>query len=355
MTISVRPLLAYFALVLDVPATAGDRAPAHARENPHGPDYDPHVRVWVPGDKVFRRGERARVFFRTEEDAYVMLVRLDTDGRLHILFPDDRDEDGFVRGGITYRGSSYGRESFYVDDYPGMGYVFTIASERPLAADRLRGGGAWDYRAIGDRVVHDPRTAMQEFAESVLDSPDEPYGLDYAEYYVGRRVEYPRFLCYSCHSYRPYTTWDPYVHVCTRYRMVVYDDDEPELDRYGYAPGSRAVYAQEPPRSRYEFKQAPRGARVTPDNFIERRRRVDANDDRRRDARPGEPGEISRRRRDVQPPDRRPRSPRREIEPDEARRRVDRRTAPPQPSDGDDSPPDSPSPSSRGGRRSPLH
>jgi Domain of unknown function (DUF4384) len=349
MTISVRPLLAYLSLALGAPATAGHGAPATARVHTHALDYEPRVRVWLTGDNVFQHGERARVFFRTEEDAYVMLVRLDTDGQLHVLFPDDPDDDGFVRGGITYRGSDHGLESFYVDDYPGMGYVFAIAAERPLDLGQLGEGRRWDYRAIGGRVVRDPVVAMQGLAERLLDEPEEPYGLDYSEYYVDRRVEYPRFLCYDCHSYRPYPVWDPYEHVCTRYRVVVYD--EPEVYRYRYSPGSRVVYAQTPPRPRYEFKLAPRGSSVTPDNFIERRRRADRDDYRRRDARPGERGGIDRRRRDEDRDDAR----RRVVEPsDDERRENERRVAPPPRSDEDDSPPDAAPPPSRRGRRPPV-
>src|SRR3990172_4790690 len=41
----------------------------------------PGIRVWSTHDEVYRRGERARIYFRTERDAFVTIFRIDTDGR----------------------------------------------------------------------------------------------------------------------------------------------------------------------------------------------------------------------------------------------------------------------------------
>ncbi|MBW8772163.1 MAG: hypothetical protein JF590_02535, partial [Gemmatimonadetes bacterium] len=51
--------------------------------------------------------------------------------------------------------------------------------------------------------------------------------------------DYPRFVCYDCHAYAPYYTWNPYAHSCVRFRVVIYDD--PYYYPYRYYGGRRVV------------------------------------------------------------------------------------------------------------------
>ena len=243
----------------------------------------PDVELWVSGDNLFRRGDRARVYFRTDEDAYVTIVRIDTDGRVDILFPEDPYDDNEVRGGHTYRVYGHGQESFVIKDYPGMGYIFAIASWEPFDYDRVSRGRHWDYHYAGGRVHGDPYIAARDFADMLLD-PRATYSFDVAEYHVERRVTYPRFLCYDCHAYRPYHVWNPYSHACVKFRIVVWDD--PYYYPYRRYGGRRVVYVRERVREpRYEFKELPRGTRPGDVTLVEHRRRPSNVDQRR----PGSP------------------------------------------------------------------
>ncbi|HJU65360.1 MAG TPA: hypothetical protein VJ596_06755, partial [Gemmatimonadaceae bacterium] len=161
-----------------------------------------------------------------------------------------------------------------------LGYVFALASREPFALDRIRAHGYWSYRPAGGRVHGDPYEAMREFADYVLYDSRAPYAMHYASYYIERRVDYPRFLCYNCHSYRPYHRWDPYAHHCSRFRIVIFAS--PVFYPYRYRHGSRVVYVVRPPDRfrRFEFKEVAERDRVTRENFIEHRRRSDALDDR---------------------------------------------------------------------------
>src|SRR2546425_8087185 len=47
---------------------------------------------------------------------------------------------------------------------------------------------------------------------------------DITPYYVQQHYDYPRFLCYDCHSYVSYPYWSPYDYTCVRFRIVVFDD-----------------------------------------------------------------------------------------------------------------------------------
>jgi hypothetical protein len=220
------------------------------------------------------------VSFRTEEDAFVVIARVDADGEVHVLYPYGIHDDGFVRGGRTYDVPGYGYYTFRVHEYTGLGYVFALASREPFALDRIRAHGYWSYRPVGGRVHGDPYEAMRDFADYVLYDSRAPYAMHYTTYYIDRRVDYPRFLCYDCHSYRPYHRWDPYAHHCSRFRIVIFAS--PIFYPYRYRHGSRVVYVIRPPDRfrRFEFKQVGDRDRVTRENFIERRRRSDVGDDR---------------------------------------------------------------------------
>src|ERR687887_74546 len=93
--------------------------------------YRPRVEVWTNrGDDPFTSGQRARVYFRADQDAYVTILRVDTDGRVRVLFPREPWEDNFARGGRDFEvdGRTLGSDAFTIDDYPGVGYLFAVAS-----------------------------------------------------------------------------------------------------------------------------------------------------------------------------------------------------------------------------------
>src|SRR6266700_4112410 len=96
----------------------------------------PRIELWTnrgEGADV-TRGERVRLYFRLDQDAYVTIFRVDTDGRIRVLFPRDPWEDNFARGGrdLEVDGNELAREGFTIDDYPGVGYVFAVTSADPF-------------------------------------------------------------------------------------------------------------------------------------------------------------------------------------------------------------------------------
>lgn len=211
----------------------------------------PNVRVWLSGgDGTYHAGDRVRALFRTEDDGYVTVIRIDTDGRLRILFPRAPYEDNWVRAGHTYRVPGGGNATFAVDDPTGVGYVFAISSYEPFDFGRVSYRRGWDHRAAGDPVRGDPFLAVRRLADLIAFDDRTGYATAYDEYYVGRRVAYPRYACYDCHGSNRIPVDDPYGHPCPRYRVVVYDDSY--YYPYRYYPGTRVVYS---PRSRYEFKE----------------------------------------------------------------------------------------------------
>jgi len=285
--------------ILSLPLFAGAPADSAARlsalpfiwDQQRTIERQPSVRLWFRGDNLFRRGDAADVYFRTDDDAYVMIVRVDTDGRLDILSPTHRDDDQLARGGRTYHVPGYSRGSFHVSDDPGMGYVFAVASWEPFDLERVGYGRSGAYRYAGQRIHGDPFTAVQDLADDLLDDRYGYYAMDHVAYYVDRRYEYPRYLCYDCHGYRSYAHWNPYAYRCVNFRMVIYND--PFYYPYRYSRGSRVIYVRDPRRPRYEFKDAVRVA-STPEPYINYRFRGD-DVDRRRPGSPANGATVPRR------------------------------------------------------------
>lgn len=274
----------------DPPSDAVDDA-AYAAHR--GRSDAPDVRVWLAGgNDVYRWGDRVRVHFRVRDDAYVTIVRVDTDGELRVLYPSGPHATRRVSGGRRYRVPGHvGDETFAIDDPTGVGYVFAISSYEPFDYSALAGRGGWDYHAVGRRVRGDPYVAVRRLADEIAYDDRTGYATAYAEYYVGRRVEYPRYACYDCHSAGSYPVYDPYGR--HGHRVIVYDD--PYYYPYRYYPGTRVVYA---PRSRYEFKRpAGRGAAGAdaPSTVVEHRRRAEDADLRRPGSPAGDPNTSGRR------------------------------------------------------------
>jgi hypothetical protein len=223
------------------------RPPAHAAAAAR-------VSIWTDRDDPYARGEPADVYLSVVEPSYVAVFRVDTDGRIRVLFPREPWTDTYVREEreLQVTGPRGGR-SFLVDDDPGVGYLFALASTEPLDFRYITRGDYWDYRLIdGGRIQGDPYVRLTDLAARLV--PEGDYDYDISPYYVDRRYDYPRFVCYDCHAYASYREWDPYQSACTRYRVVIRDDPE----YYPYRYGGRNVVADRPahPGPRFVFRDA---------------------------------------------------------------------------------------------------
>jgi hypothetical protein len=231
------------------PAPAGDAAP-------------PGIRLWTSHGEVYRRGEHVRVFFRTEQDAHVTIFRVDTDGRVRVLFPREPWEENYVRGGYTYDVPNYGQhDAFVVDDDPGVGYVFGVASAEAFAYDPLTSSNHWDLQLVSDggRIHGDPYQSLEELVQRIIPPGYTDYDTHLLPYDVERHYDYPRFVCYDCHSYVGWAAWDPYAAWCPRYTLFVYRDPFYFYPSYWYPTryygGTRVVYVRPADRGgAYVFK-----------------------------------------------------------------------------------------------------
>ena len=249
--------------------------------------YRPGVRVWMDGDRdVYRVGDRSRVYVRTDRDAYVTVLHIDTNGDVEVLFPTSPSDDGYLRGGRTFsvrqRGSSY----MYVRGGYGIGYVFAVASSEPQDGRVLRDlyyrrAGSWDsdYSVYGD-----PFRAMDRYERMLVG--DYGYGehdSDYYSYHVGRRYTHPRYACYDSYG-SWYTSRGHYYDSCDRVRVLLvqvpyyYDTRYYRGDRRVYYTSGRGYYDDD----RY-------GRRTQPTHGYKERTDVRGGDTRGYSRRPAPP------------------------------------------------------------------
>ena len=256
----------------------------------HGVDRSaPHVqaqqvqepRIWLGRgvDPVLEAGDRFSIYYRTIADAYVAILQIDTDGTTRMLYPRSPTENHYARADRDYR-LLFPRSAYWnVDDRPGVGYFFVVTS--PIPFDLSEFGysyydGGWDLSAVGSTVYSDPYVAMDDYvARLVPDWEYVDYGLDFLSYNLGSAHEFPRFLCYQCHGFRPYSTWNPYRYACVDFRVVVYDDPY-FYPSYRYRTNRVVMVGPRSPTSpRFGFKERAAGDPGTPVTVVRQGRSDD--------------------------------------------------------------------------------
>jgi hypothetical protein len=152
------------------------------------PQDDPPIQVWISNDRRFLPGDRAKVQVRTDYDGYLIVLHVDPEGRLRVLFPVDPDKDNFVRSGKKYEVRDRGdREAFEVDA-TGRGSVYAAVSRDPFRFDGLTISDHWDYRAMAPaRLREDPEPELNELVQRMAQGS---YDYDVLSYEVISRSAY---------------------------------------------------------------------------------------------------------------------------------------------------------------------
>ncbi|HXT14876.1 MAG TPA: hypothetical protein VN706_04560 [Gemmatimonadaceae bacterium] len=161
----------------------------------------PHVSVRAEVTQV-SSSRRVRAAFNVEDDSYVMIGQVDAGGTVRIVFPTDPRDDGFVRGGKRYETadffagftnqfryrfdySRYYAGSYHPDAYDGgVGYLFIVASWRPMHFDKVSSDGVWDSFDLADeQSLRDPKPAIYEMAALLAGENREAYTVQFARYF----------------------------------------------------------------------------------------------------------------------------------------------------------------------------
>src|SRR4029077_5925986 len=161
----------------------GGPAPAQATQD------DPAIRVWLSDDGRYQRGDQAQVQVKTRDDGYLLVLNVDPDGRVRVLFPLDPQDDDLVRGGKKYeilgRG---GREGFIVSNRSGQGPVYAAVSRVMFRFEGYAVGDHWDLAALDDiRVSDKPETELNEIVRRIAGAD---FDYDVVNYDVFEHVVY---------------------------------------------------------------------------------------------------------------------------------------------------------------------
>ncbi|HWN81441.1 MAG TPA: DUF4384 domain-containing protein, partial [Candidatus Udaeobacter sp.] len=223
------------------------------------------VEVWTdrPEEAVYYPGEPVTVHFSTNDDSYVLVYDIDTEGRVRRLFPAPGDP-GYIPGHrvVSLPGPGAGFD-YLVTGPAGLETIEVVASRLPLESweeaeepwehgdeewgpppreyfegeegeddyqnqDQDQDPGDYDDWTEGiwrsptqARVSGDPYLAIEQMNHRVLPAQcsAEDYATDFVTFSVGRQVSYPRYACNDCHG--PYPAFDPYLDACSVFRVEV--------------------------------------------------------------------------------------------------------------------------------------
>jgi hypothetical protein len=209
------------------------------------------VKVWLNKRGSLKQGDRVRVYARTEEDGYLLILHAEPDGRIRVLLPLDPLDDNYIRGGrdVELRGRG-DREAFRVYEMEGYGTVYAAFSRDPFQAGAFIRGDHWDYRLFDSWRLDenlDPEAELTALVREMAGGGHFDY--DLTHYYVGERVASAETYYGSSSYYYPASYgvsfglgWYPWgVSVGWGWRSRWYDPWYDPWTGYGYYP-SRWYY-----------------------------------------------------------------------------------------------------------------
>ncbi|HET7025809.1 MAG TPA: DUF4384 domain-containing protein [Gemmatimonadales bacterium] len=160
----------------------------------------PPIRVTLSNDS-YASGDHARVYVRTAQDGYLVVLQMEPDGRVRVLFPVDPDDDAKVLGGHKYEVRSRGdRDAFTVVASSGSGMVLAARADSPFDLSAFVTHGRWDFRALtgSDSAGTAPEDQLLDLVDRMTsghyDYDDITYAVGTSAYYY---QPYPAYYSYG--------------------------------------------------------------------------------------------------------------------------------------------------------------
>jgi uncharacterized protein DUF4384 len=146
---------------------------------------DPPVRVSFNWNGDYAHGDRAKVYAKSADAGYLVVLQADGAGHVKVLFPLDPQDDQRIKGGKKYELKGRGgREAFVADDTKGHGIVLAAVSQSPFRFDQFTRDGRWNTQALSDqRLPNDPESGLLNLVERMKPAP-EHFDYDVATYVV---------------------------------------------------------------------------------------------------------------------------------------------------------------------------
>jgi hypothetical protein len=171
-----------------------------------GPDID----VWSNKgyDSRYYYGEDVAVFFRAEQDCYVVVYDIDPSGAVTILFPSNYYNSAYVKAGEVYRIPDYYSDyRLEVSGQPGTEHIFAVATYEYLEPPDFVRYIGYDY---GDPEYYDDayfvnyvRGDLDEFVRYLNHRfTSGPYSVAHTRFFAD--------TSYRHHEHYRYWDYDPY-------------------------------------------------------------------------------------------------------------------------------------------------
>lgn len=174
---------------------------------------DPPVHVWFNSDGDFTYRDRAKVYAKSAEDGYLVVLRSDMNGRVRVLFPIDPQDDQRVTADKKYELKGRGgREAFVTEDTTGQGIVLAAYSDAPFRFGQFEKDGLWNYGALSGQNQpagqNDPEAHLLGIVRQ-MQSPGEHFEYDVGTYVVSE-PRYARYLDAYPYGWRGSWGYDPW-------------------------------------------------------------------------------------------------------------------------------------------------
>ncbi len=200
----------YFKTALIAAIVASFAIPASADRLSRRQGNSPEIEVWTNKgyDATYYYGEDIAVYFRAEQDCYVVVYDIDPSGEVTILFPSNYYNSAYVNGGEVYRiPDHYSDYSLEVSGQSGTEHIFAVASNEYLDPPDFMRYIGYDYgdpeHYDNDYFVTYMRGDLDDFIDFVNDRIARgPYSVDHARFYVDSAYRHHRQYRYW--DYNPY-------------------------------------------------------------------------------------------------------------------------------------------------------
>jgi hypothetical protein len=162
---------------------------------------DPPIRVWYNSNGDYTYGDRAKVYAKSADAGYLVVLRADMNGRVRVLAPIDPAADQHVNGGKKYELKGRGgREAFVTEDTTGQGVVLAAWSRSPFDFSQFERNGRWNNDALtgGNQRANtsDPEARLMTVVHDMQPAGGH-FDYDVATYTVSAAPRYAR-------AYEPY-------------------------------------------------------------------------------------------------------------------------------------------------------
>jgi hypothetical protein len=164
----------------------------------------PRIRLVVP-PRGLAADQYVESSFHLSEDGYVLVVAVDMDRRVRVLYPESPDETGLALRSAPHRltrffsgfgpASGFGAGFYHVayertqriSPFGGTGVLLAVVSDRPLQFDRLIGSdGDWDEQALSRLVVDETISGAAYALGRATVLTGQEYNTDYTTFSGGR-------------------------------------------------------------------------------------------------------------------------------------------------------------------------